>query len=76
MFTVKTNICSFQTFGEFAKAFAISDNDLVITQSFLYEPFMKHLNLPCSFIMQEKYGNGEPSDEMINNILQDVKKIC
>lgn len=75
MFTIKTNISSFQTFGEFAKAFAISDNDLVITQSFLYEPFMKHLNLPCSFIMQEKYGNGEPSDEMINNILQDVKKI-
>lgn len=73
MFTVKTNICSFDTFAEFAKNYALSENDLVITQSFLYEPFMKELNLPCCFVLQDKYGNGEPSDEMMNNIIRDVK---
>ena len=73
MFTVKTNICSFDTFAEFAKSYALSENDLVITQSFIYEPFMKALNLPCTFVMQDKYGNGEPSDEMMNNIIRDVK---
>ena len=73
MFTVKTIINKYQTFSEFAEAFALSENDLVITQSFLYEPFMKSLNLPCTFILQDKYGNGEPSDEMMNNILKEVK---
>ena len=51
----------------------MSENDLVITQSFLYEPFMKPLNLPCMFILQDNYGSGEPSDEMMNNILKEVK---
>lgn len=73
MFTIKTTISNYQTFSEFAEAFALSENDLVITQSFLYEPFMKQLNLPCTFIMQDNYGSGEPSDEMMNNILKEVK---
>ena len=73
MFTVKTNISQYETFAEFAEAFQLNANDLVITQTFLYEPFMKALNLPCKFVMQEKYGAGEPSDEMINNIIKDVK---
>ena len=75
MFTVKTNINNLETFADFAKAYSLSENDLVITQSFLYEPFMKSLNLPCTFIMQEKYGSGEPSDEMMNNILKEVKGV-
>ncbi|MBR1769636.1 MAG: 4-hydroxybutyrate dehydrogenase [Bacteroidales bacterium] len=73
MFTVKTTISTFKTFADFAKSFNLNENDLVITQTFIYEPFMKELNLPCTFIMQEKYGAGEPSDEMMNNILHDVK---
>lgn len=73
MFTVKTNICTYDTFAKFAEAFALSKDDLVITQSFIYEPFIKALNLPCTFVMQDKYGMSEPSDEMMNNILHDVK---
>ena len=73
MFSVKTNISTYKTFADFAKAFALSKDDLVITQSFIYDPFMKALNLPCTFVMQDKYGMGEPSDEMMNRILADVK---
>lgn len=73
MFTIKTTVSNYLTFEEFAEAFALSENDLVITQSFLYEPFMKPLDLPCTFILQDKYGSGEPSDEMMNNILKEVK---
>lgn len=75
MFTVKTNISTHKTFAEFAESFALSKDDLVITQSFIYEPFMKTLNLPCYFVMQEKYGMGEPSDEMIQNIMNDLKDV-
>lgn len=71
MFTVKSNIHQFNTFGEFAKAFELGANDLVITQSFIYDPYIKPLGLACTFVMQEKYGMGEPSDEMIQNIMND-----
>ncbi|MDR0661718.1 MAG: 4-hydroxybutyrate dehydrogenase [Prevotellaceae bacterium] len=72
---LKTRVSKFDTFSNFAKEFTLSDKDLVITQDFLYEPFMKELNLPCHFIMQEKFGNGEPSDEMMNQILSEARKV-
>lgn len=71
-FKLKTIIGGFATFAEFAKEFALGENDLVLTHEFLYEPFMKSLGLKCRFVMQEKYGLGEPSDEMMNRILADV----
>ena len=75
MFNLKTKISKFSSFADFAKEFNLNSRDLVITQSFLYEPFMKDLQLPCHFVMQEKYGNGEPSDEMMNNILADIQNV-
>lgn len=75
LFKSKVTIHKFEHFAEFAKEFNLNENDLVITNDFLFNPFMKDLGLPCHFVMQEKYGLGEPSDEMMNNILADVKKI-
>lgn len=72
LFKLSTKLHSFDTFAKFAKEFALGKGDLVITNDFLYQPFMKALNLPCTFIMQEHYGKGEPSDEMINQILRDI----
>lgn len=76
VFKLKTAVHVYEHFEEFAKEFELGAQDLVITQSFLYEPFMQKLNLPCHFIMQEKYGAGEPSDEMMNAILKDLKGIA
>ena len=73
LFKLKTRIHRFDDFAGFAAEFALNDRDLVITNDFLYKPFMERLNLPCRFIMQEQYGLGEPSDEMMNRILNDVR---
>lgn len=73
LFKLKTTIDRFESFAEFAEAFNLGERDLVITNDFLYEPFMKPCNLKCHFVMQEKYGVGEPSDEMMNKILHDVQ---
>ena len=73
LFKLKTRIHRFDDFAGFAAEFALNDCDLVITNDFLYKPFMERLNLPCRFIMQEQYGLGEPSDEMMNRILNDVR---
>jgi 4-hydroxybutyrate dehydrogenase len=65
-------IHSFDNFKDFAEEFKIGEGDLVLTNEFIYDPFMKALNLKSDFIFQERYGNGEPSDEMVNNILKDM----
>ena len=75
LFKLKTTIHRFESFGDFAKTFALGENDLVITNEVLYEPYMKSCALPCRFIMQEKYGLGEPSDEMMNSMLNDVANL-
>jgi 4-hydroxybutyrate dehydrogenase len=67
-------IHSFKVFKEFAEEFKINENDLVLTHEFIYEPYMKDLNLKANFIFQEKYGTGEPSDEMIDKIFADMPK--
>ena len=76
-FQLVPQIHSFNNFKDFAEEFKIGEGDLVLTHEFIYEPFMKALNLKSDFIFQEKYGFGEPSDEMINKIIADMpnKKI-
>ena len=73
LFKLKTRLSEFNSFADFAKEFNLKKEDLIITNEFLYNPYMRVLNLPCRFIMQEQYGMGEPSDEMINHILADIQ---
>ena len=75
LFKLKTRLSKFDHFADFAREFKLSEHDLVITNEFLYDPFMKSLNLPCHFIMQEKFGLGDPSDKMMNTILKEVKGV-
>ena len=48
LFKLKTRLSKFDHFADFAREFKLSEHDLVITNEFLYEPFMKSLN-PLSF---------------------------
>jgi 4-hydroxybutyrate dehydrogenase len=72
LFKLKTTVSRFDTFAEFACTFDLGANDLVLTHDFLYKSFIERLDLKCLFVMLEKYGQGEPSDEMINRIIADV----
>lgn len=71
---IGTAIHKYPTVEAFINAFEFTDRDLILTHAFLYEPFIKGLNVKGRFIMQESYGSGEPSDVMINTILADAKK--
>ena len=73
-FLVKPTICLYDTAEEFAREFHIGKGDLVITNQFIYEPFFGSMNLDCDVICQEKYGSGEPSDDMVEAICRDIKE--
>jgi 4-hydroxybutyrate dehydrogenase len=64
----------FETFKEFNDEFKIGKKDLLITNEWLYTPYAAPLGLDTNVIYQEKYGAGEPSDEMIDAMAKDMKK--
>ncbi|SDJ99843.1 4-hydroxybutyrate dehydrogenase [Natronincola ferrireducens] len=64
----------FNSFKEFAQEFDIGEEDCIFTNEFLYEPFMKEISLKADFLFQEKYGMGEPSDEMINALMAKISE--
>jgi len=64
----------FDTFKEFNDEFKVGPDDLVLTNEWLYTPYMKPLGIETNVIFQEKYGAGEPSDEMIDAIAAEMKK--
>lgn len=68
-----TEIHVYENFKEFVDEFKVGKEDLILTGSYIYNEFIQKLNLDCNLVLQNKYGNGEPSDEMINQIIDDIK---
>ena len=61
-------VYKFQTFAQMAEEFKLGERDVVLTNEFIYTPFMKGLGLKCNFVFQEKFGAGEPSEAMIQTM--------
>ena len=60
-------------FAEFAEEFKLNERDCVLTNEFIYKPFMEELNLPCNFVFQEKFvGASEPSEKMIEIMYETI----
>lgn len=72
-FMVRPEIYNYETAKEFAEAFQIGEGDLIITNEYIYRPYFGDMNLNCEVIYQEKYGAGEPTDEMAEAIYKDIK---
>lgn len=65
---IAPTIYKFQDFGSMAKEFNLNERDVVLTNEFIYTPYMKDLGLKCNFVFQEKFGAGEPSEAMIKTM--------
>lgn len=70
----KPELHYFDTCREFAEAFRLTGEDLVLTNRYIYEPFFGPLNLPVHVVCQEEFGSGEPTDVMVNAILRVMEK--
>ena len=72
-FMLKPSIYKYDTAKAFAEEFKIGEGDLVITNEYIYQPFFGEMNLKCDVIYQEKYGAGEPTDEMAEAMYKDIQ---
>lgn len=71
---IKPVLYNYSTAAEFANAFEIGEGDLVISNEYIYTPYFGQLSLGCDVLFQEKYGMGEPTDDMVEAIWSDIKK--
>lgn len=69
----KPALYRYATCQEFAESFNLGEDDLVLSNEYIYEPFFGKLNLKCRAVFQEKFGVGEPSDVMAEAILAAIK---
>ena len=72
-FMLKPSIYLYDTCKEFVDEFQLGKDDLVITNEYIYNPFFGDMNLECGVLFQEKYGAGEPSDDMVEAMYKDIK---
>lgn len=66
---LKTELHSFASCREFAEEFQLGEGDLVLTNSYIYEPYFGEMGLKVRTVFQEQYGAGEPTDVMVDAIL-------
>lgn len=66
-------VAEYTDFGALARARGLGTRDLILTNEYIYEPSIAALGLGCQTLFQEKYGAGEPTDVMVDAILNDLR---
>ncbi len=70
---IKPQIQCYDNCNDFITEFKVGEGDLIITNKFIFNPYFGELNIKADVIFQEKYGAGEPSDEMAEALYADMK---
>ncbi len=73
-FDIKTEIQEFDTFAEFANEAELGTEDLIFTSERTFNEFVAPLNLGVQSLFREKYGKGEPTDAMVDAILDALRE--
>ncbi len=73
-FLIKPLVTQCESCEEFVAQFQLGAGDLILTNEYIYTPAFGAMNLPCHVIYQEAYGEGEPSDQLVEAIFRDMPK--
>ncbi|MBP2650551.1 MAG: alcohol dehydrogenase, class [Firmicutes bacterium] len=74
-FSLVPDIVLVETCREFVETLGIGAGDLIITSEHTYTAYFKDLVKGAEVVFIRKYGQGEPSDEMVEAIYRDIKDI-
>ncbi len=64
----------FDTFKDFNDEFKFGKGDILVTNEWMYKPYVEGLGIDMPVVFQEKYGAGEPTDEMMDAMKADMDK--
>ena len=74
LFKLQPEIHQFAEFTELVEHFKVDERDIIVANNSILDTFIKPLDLKCAFISPKKYGDGEPSDEIIDNVIKEAKQ--
>lgn len=72
-FALIPSVAEYAEFADFAKEAGLGAKDLILTNEYIYEPVIAKLGLGCQTLFQEKFGAGEPTDVMVDAILDELR---
>lgn len=75
LFQQKTRIQKFADAKEFVQEYQIGKDDFILASGSVYEEHFAPLGLEAHVEYKSKYGTGEPTDLMIDRLLEDFRKL-
>lgn len=72
-FAVHPQIVEMMSCDIFLQAFHIGEGDLIFTSGSAFHSFLEGKTEGARVLLRGNYGKGEPSDEMVESIYQDIK---
>lgn len=72
-FLLSPKIAIYDSLNNFFSEKNIGEEDLIITNEYVLMPQLNNEKPPCDALYQEKFGQGEPSDEMVNGMFREMK---
>ena len=73
-FRIVPKVSIYQSYEEFANVFNIGEEDLIITNEYIYNAGMQQVTYAGNILFQERFGVGEPSDEMMDKLFEAARK--
>lgn len=73
LFQQKTTIEKYASAEAFAKEYKIGRTDFILASQSTYDCYFKPLGLDAHVVYKNKYGAGEPTDVMIDALLEDFR---
>ena len=64
----------FDTFKDFNEEFKLGKGDLLVTNQWMYDPYVKPLGIDMHVIDQEKYGADEPQETTMDAMTAELAK--
>lgn len=74
LFKLKTNIHKFKDINKFIEDFNINEDDFILASKNIYEKHFISLDIKATVAYKNKYGNSEPTDIMMDALLNDFNK--
>lgn len=74
LFQQKPEVQKYQNSKEFTEAFQIGEGDFILASKSIYDKYFKDLQIPAEVHFKSSYGSGEPTDVMVDALLDDFRK--
>ena len=72
-FSIKTEIEEYETFKQFAEEAELGPSDMVLCGGHTFDRYIAPLDLGVQTIFREKYGKGEPTDGMVDAMINALR---